>query len=201
MAVIEKHINNAQYIKRFEKNLNEYNNKNGTSYTFKDVQDKFISVNEVKKEKDDDNNKKKVTHCMCGHAINNEYEIINPETGDMMILGSDCITTYMLSSYCNCQDCGENFKIYNNCQNLCKNCKITTKKCKNCKKSIQIKNKDKKNFKLCNNCKHSCFSLNLSQLHRNIENEKIQRLLQINRIAKVNKKEISLGQRDYELDF
>ena len=203
MAITEKQINNTQYIKRFEKNLEEYNTKNGTTYTFKDVQDKFIVVSEVKKENnDDDNKKKKVSKCMCGHVIHNEYEIINPETGDIMILGSDCITTYMISSYCICVDCGEDFKIYNNCNNLCKNCKIITKKCNKCKIAMQIKNKDKKDFKTCNTCKrnHLCFQVSLDDIQRKIKHDRIQRLLQINRPKKVIK-EFSFSNNDYELDF
>ena len=111
-------INNINYIKRFEKNLQIYNEENGTNYTFEDIQDKFIEVREIITDANDDNMK-----CMCDHPIHRLYEILNPDNGDTLILGSDCIKTYMIKSLSICNKCDKRFKFKPNCKNICNDCK------------------------------------------------------------------------------
>jgi hypothetical protein len=144
-------INNQRYINRFNQNLKDYNNIHKTSYTFEDVQDKFIDCRQAYESKDEKKDRIQ-SQCMCGHPIQNEFEIINPETGDKMVLGSDCINTYMIKTQCICSDCKKRFAIFNDCDNLCKNCQITTKKCQECKEYCYIKKSEKATFKKCDSC-------------------------------------------------
>jgi len=118
-------MNNQAYIDRFNKKLTAYNTNHGTTYTFKDIQAKFIDVRLI----DITNiniNDSLVTSCMCGHKISRPYNIINPETNETMALGSDCIETYMLNSHQICEICDTRFKFKANTI-ICKDCKKTQK--------------------------------------------------------------------------
>lgn len=118
-------MNNQAYVDRFNKKLTAYNTNHDTTYTFKDIQTKFIDVRLV----DISNiniNDSSVTRCMCGHKISTPYNIINPETNETMALGSDCIETYMLNSHQICEICDTRFKFKANTI-ICKDCKKTQK--------------------------------------------------------------------------
>jgi hypothetical protein len=145
-----KNINSLSYIKRFESNLKEWNEENDREYTFEDVQDKFIDVRELKKLPED--NKLINGKCMCGHKISKEYEIINPENGDTLILGCDCIETYMIKSMSICEKCDKRFKFKPNCENRCNDCKKIEIDCDRCEKTFIIPKYRKKTFKNCKKC-------------------------------------------------
>lgn len=144
-----KNINNKKYIERFEENLKEWNRDNDRNYTFEDVQDKFIDVREIGNQK---KSRCKNSHCMCGHSIINEYEIVNPENDDTMILGSDCIETYMIKSMSVCRVCDERFKFKPNCNNKCDGCKKIKIKCKKCGEIKNVRKSKKKLFVNCRKC-------------------------------------------------
>jgi len=122
-------INNKAYIVRFECNLSRYNIIHNTAYTFIDVQNKFIDIRMICTKY---TNNRMTTTCMCGHSIKNIYEIINPATNDIMIVGSDCIKTYMINASLICIDCNNKFKfsVYNTtCKKCTKARKDNTKRC------------------------------------------------------------------------
>lgn len=144
-------INNSSYIKRFEANLKIYNKDNDTNYTFEDVQNKFIYVRELRKIEDNDN--KHEIECMCGHEIINNYKIINPDTNDSMILGSSCISTYMINTMQICDKCNIRYKFNPNSKNRCRNCKKVNAKCKRCNKIKKVRKSKKKYFINCKKCK------------------------------------------------
>jgi len=143
-------VNNIKYIKRFEENLEIWNEENDKNYTFEDVQDKFIDIR-LLGEKNKEN--KKESKCMCGHKILYEYEITNPDNDDKMILGSDCIETYMFKSMSKCEKCEKRFKFNpNNDSNRCKDCIKVKVKCKRCNEIRKIPKYKKKSYKLCKKC-------------------------------------------------
>lgn len=146
-------INNKNYIKRFEANLKIYNEENGTNYTFEDVQDKFIDVRELTKKTTIEDENYTPMKCMCDHKIYKLFEIINPDNGDTMILGSDCIETYMIKSLSKCKICNKRFKFNPNCKNRCNDCKKIKIKCKRCNKIKKVRKYKKKIFINCKNCK------------------------------------------------
>jgi hypothetical protein len=147
----KKSINNLSYIKRFEDNLKDYNEDNKTNYTFEDVQNKFIDIRELEKKIDDE--KFIPSNCMCGHKIYKEYQIINPENGDTMILGSDCILTYMIKTMQICSKCESRYKFKPNSKNRCKKCQKVKVKCKRCCKIKKVRRSKKKEFINCKKCK------------------------------------------------
>lgn len=137
-------INDEKYIERFNENLKIYNEKHKTNYTFQDIQNKFIDCKSSPEKQND--------FCMCGHPIKECYEIINPETNHTMILGSSCINTYMINSYMHCIDCHKRYKLINNKTRYCRDCKPVSKKCKECRITFQIKNRQKDIIDMCYNC-------------------------------------------------
>lgn len=145
-----KDVNNQAYIKRFESYLEEWNEENNRDYTFEDVQDKFIDIRELIKS----SKEQKLVNgrCMCGHKISREYEIINPENGDTLILGCDCIETYMIKSMSKCEKCDKRFKFKPDCGNRCKDCKKIEIDCNRCNKTFIIPKYRKKDFKYCKKC-------------------------------------------------
>jgi hypothetical protein len=156
-------VNNASYIKRFEANLEIYNLNNGSNYTFEDVQNKFIDIRELKKRIDNDNNFIP-SECMCDHKIYKEYEIINPDNGDTLILGSSCIETYMIKSLSKCKKCNKRFKFKPNSKNRCNDCKKVKAKCKRCNKIKKVRKIKKKDFLNCKKCIKDLEELKLIEL-------------------------------------
>jgi hypothetical protein len=136
-------INNINYINRFEANLKIYNETNDTNYTFEDVQNLFLESREL------DCN---IKHCMCGHKINKKFEIINPDTNDSMILGSNCIETYMIKTMQICKKCDVRYKFNAKSNNRCHNCEKIKIKCKKCNEIKKIKRSKKKDFTYCKKC-------------------------------------------------
>lgn len=136
-------INDKSYIKRFTSNLKIYNETNNTNYTFEDVQDLFIESRQL------DCN---IKHCMCGHKINKKFEIINPDTNDTMILGSNCIETYMIKTMQICEKCDVRYKFNAKSNNRCNNCEKIKIKCKKCNEMKKIKRSKKKDFIYCKKC-------------------------------------------------
>ena len=141
---MKDNINNKNYIKRFEANLKEWNEENDRDYTFEDVQDKFTHISIADDEGEET--------CMCGHPIYNIYYIENPENGDRMILGSDCIQTYMIKSLLVCIKCKEYYKFKPN-SNVCKNCTKVKVKCKKCLRIRYVRRSKKKTYDKCKKCK------------------------------------------------
>lgn len=141
-----KNINNKKYIERFEKNLREWNEENDRDYTFEDVQDKFIHISMYDEENTEE------SQCMCGHIIHNLYYIENPENEDRMILGSDCIQTYMIKSLSICTKCKCQYK-FNPNSNVCKDCTKVKVKCKKCQRIRYVRRSKKKLYDKCKKCK------------------------------------------------
>ena len=101
----------------------------------------------------EDNDNKHEIECMCGHEIINNYEIINPDTNDSMILGSSCISTYMINTMQICDKCNIRYKFNPNSKNRCRNCKKVKAKCKRCNKIKKVRKSKKKDFINCKKCK------------------------------------------------
>ena len=150
-------INSDKYIKRFNENLQIYNNTNNTNYTFEDVQNLFVDCKQLPEIGND--------YCMCGHVIKECYEIVNPNTNHKMILGSSCINTYLINTFISCCDCGKKFKMINKSR-YCNDCKPIKKNCKECKQIMTIKKSQRNNIDTCYNCileyQNSRASLNIS---------------------------------------
>lgn len=152
-------VNNIAYIKRFEDSLKEYNEDNKTNYTFEDIQNLFTFNKSIKILNDDEIDRK----CMCKHNIRILCEIENPETGDIMILGKDCIQTYMIKTFTKCKECKTKYKF--NGKDRCKECrrKITIK-CNKCNEKIKMRRYKTNNFINCDKCiediKNKCIKCN-----------------------------------------
>jgi len=140
--------NNEAYIRRFTENLDVWNAEHGRAYKFEDIQNKFLDIRMVAKALE--NTGEYATKCMCGHHIKNNYEIINPENSDIIILGSDCIDTYMIKSLLICNSCDERFKFKASANGICPKCKLVSRKCVKCGQREMVKKSA--NFVHCNAC-------------------------------------------------
>jgi hypothetical protein len=60
-------------------------------------------------------------HCVCGHYIEENCYIYNPDSGEILIIGNCCIKKFIPKSGRTCEQCGESHR--NRKDNLCNNCR------------------------------------------------------------------------------